>query len=399
MFHLSKLFERIVWLNGAVPKALFRSGWAFAPVHMFLEVTYHCNLRCKFCQYLDIIEGKVETVGPVQSFTTEEIKKVIDSFPKQRLITFSGGETLVRKDFPEIIRYASRDHRTHIITNGVLIDEKIAQLYIDLAPRRFWQNGLVLVGVSMEGDEKRHDEVVQRPGSWKKTVEAVRQMVLLRREARKTFPKFNLKLCVTRDTVHEMVDFMYLAKDLGVDLVNFMAEHDLVGHSATLISNPETSNIEIPQARPEGVDPAFLRKQLIKCYELEKKLGLQIRTTPANLPIDEFVRHYTDDRALTTKEYTCEGAWARMGMTAEGRYTICPYFRTGNSREQMVPDIWNGEGFRQFRRDIKRDRIYAGCSGCCNMKYIGPKQYGLAGVKSENPALLSLEVDRPDNRA
>ncbi|MHC4263625.1 MAG: radical SAM protein, partial [Planctomycetota bacterium] len=366
MINLSSALAQMVQLHGMVPRALFPDGRAFQPIHMFLEVTYRCNLRCNFCQYLDIIKGEVNTVGPVKEFKTEEIKKAIDEFPRGRLITFSGGETLVRKDFPEVLRYASAGHKTHIISNGALIKEDVAELYTDLGPKFPWQNGLVLVGISLEGDEARHDEVVGRPGSYRRTIEGIRNMVRLRADKKKVFPKFNLKMVVTEETVHGMVDFMRLAADLGTDLVNFMAEHDLVGHSATLVSNPEESRLDVPQPRPEGVDPEFLREQLIRCYELEDELGVQIRLTPPGLPIDEFVRHYTDDRTLNPDEYVCESPWSRVQLTADGRYSPCFYLRTGDSRQQTLQEVWNGEDFRQFRREIKDRKIYAGCNGCCN---------------------------------
>ncbi|MEM7310699.1 MAG: radical SAM protein [Planctomycetota bacterium] len=383
MIDLSRLFSRLVALHGSVPRVLWKDGRAFDPIHIFLEVTYRCNLRCNFCQYLDIIKGEVETVGPVKEFRFEEITKAVDEFPRGRLITFSGGETLVRRDFPEILRYASRRHRTHIITNGALVKEDKAQLFVDCAPKRPWQNGLVLVGVSLEGNEERHDAVVARKGAWRKSIDGIRHLVRLRAEQGKKFPKLNMKLVVTRDTVGEMVDFMHLAADCGVDLVNFMAEHDLVGHSGTLISDPEQSRIRTPQPRPEGVDPDFLREQLVRCFELEQELDLQIRTTPANLPIDEFVRHYTDDRTLDREEYSCEGPWSRIQLTAEGRYSPCYYLRTGDSRQQTMREVWNGEDFKAFRRDLMEHGIHQGCSGCCNLKYEGPKQFGLAGVGND----------------
>ncbi len=380
MINLSAAFAKMVELHGSVPRALWKDGRALDPLHIFLEVTYRCNLRCNFCQYLDIIKGEVQTVGPVKEFKTEEIKDAIDQFPKGRLMTFSGGETLVRKDFPEVLTYASKDHRTHIISNGALIKDDIAKLYVDLAPRYMWQNGLVLLGISLEGNEQRHDEVVGRKGSWRKTIDAIKAVVEYRNKSGKKFPKINMKMVVTKDTVSEMQDFMHLASDCGVDLVNLMAEHDLVGHSGTLISNPEESNLNVEQPKPEGVDPEFLREQLIACFQIEKDLDLQIRTTPANLPIDEFVRHYTEDRYLDPDEYRCEGPWSRIQLTAEGRYSPCFYLRTGDSRSQTMREVWNGEEFRKFRRDLKENKVYAGCNGCCNLKYTGPKRYGLAGL-------------------
>ena len=382
MINLSSAFAKMVQLHGAIPRVMNRGGGAFQPIHMFLEVTYRCNLRCNFCQYLDIIKGEVKTVGPVKEFTTEEIKKAIDEFPKGRLITFSGGETLARKDFKEVLAYASKERRTHIISNGALIKPEVAELYVDLAPKYAWQNGLVLLGISLEGkDPARHDHVVGRKGSWQKTIDGIKELVRLRNESGKKFPKYNLKMVVTEDTVHEMVDFMEMAHDLGVDLVNFMAEHDLVGHSATLISEPTEDKLRMPQQKPEGVDPAFLREQLIKCFELEQKLGVQIRLTPPGLPIDEFVRHYTDDRKLDPSEYVCESPWSRIQLTADGRYSPCYYLRVGDSRNQTMQEVWNGPEFKKFRRDTRDYKIFDGCNGCCNLKYVGKQAYGLAGLK------------------
>src|SRR5689334_12739113 len=128
--NLSRLIEKIFEMHAAIPRWWWRDGRAFLPVHMMMEVTYHCNLRCNFCQYLDIIEGKIPPFGPsARDLPTADILRYIDEFPTGRLISFSGGETLVRKDFPQILAHAARRHRVHIITNGSLIDEAMARWY------------------------------------------------------------------------------------------------------------------------------------------------------------------------------------------------------------------------------------------------------------------------------
>jgi len=381
MLDLSKLLDRIFHLHAALPQKLWRNGRAFSPVHMFIEVTFRCNLRCNFCEYLDIIEGKAKHVGPHASeLSYADITRNIDALPYGRLISFAGGETLVRRDFPEILAHASRRHRTHVITNGSLITEGVAKHYVDLAPRWTWQNGLVLVGVSMEGGEEQHDRIVQRPGSWKRTVEGVRHMVRLRREARKKYPKLNLKLAVTRDTADGLVDFVRLAHDLGVDMINFLAEHDLVEHSGTLTGHPTVSRLHTQQRKPEGVDPEFLREQLRQAFELAESFGLQTRLTP-HVPIEEFVRHYTDDRALDPSEYECGAAWSRIGIAADSRYSpACNYVRTGDVRNDSMADVWNGDEIRALRTAIRESRVFPGCNGCCNLQYVGPRKFGLAGL-------------------
>lgn len=385
MLNLSWLLQKAFELHAAVPRRLWPDGRAFLPIHMMIEVTYRCNLRCNFCHYLDLIEGKAAPIGPVKGdLRRADIMRCIDELPRGRLVSFAGGETLVRRDFPEILTHAARRHRVHIITNGTLIDDDIAHRYVDLAPRHFWQNGLVLVEVSLEGTEEVHDRVVRRPGSWRRSVGAVRRIAELRAAAGKAFPKLDLKLVVTRDTVRSMVDLMHLAKIMGADLVNFLAEHDLRRNS----EGGRVDRLGHEQRRPEGVDPDLLRRQLVRCYQLERKFDLQIRLTP-NVPIDEFVRHYTGDRRLDPAEYRCEGPWSRLGITADGRYSpMCFYAEGGDIRRESIRELWNGERLRAFRRQTQEAGVYPGCHGCCNLKYVGAKPHGLAGVgiESEAPA-------------
>jgi MoaA/NifB/PqqE/SkfB family radical SAM enzyme len=377
MINLSWLLEKSFQLHGMIPRWLWRDGRAFLPIHMMIEVTYRCNLRCNFCHYLEIIEGKVEPHGPSKGdLSFEDITRYVSDLPRGRLVSFAGGETLVRKDFPRILEHAAARHRVHIITNGSLIDEKVARSYIDLAPRYVWQTGLVLVEVSLEGTEDAHDRVVKRPGSWRRSVGGMRHLVRLRAAARKRFPKFDFKLVVTRDTVGTMVEFMHLARDVGVDLVNFLAEHELMRNA----EGGKLDRLHHVQQKPEGVDHAYLREQLIRCHELARDWGLHIRLTP-NVPIDEFVRHYTDDRSLDPSEYACEGPWSRLGVNGDGRYSpMCFYADDGDMRREDLRELWNGERLRSFRRATREARVYAGCHGCCNLKYIGDKPFGLAGV-------------------
>lgn len=390
MVNLSWLLEKLFELHGTIPRRLWRDGRAFLPIHMLIEVTYRCNLRCNFCQYLDIIEGRTKPHGPSPGDVDAAVlKRCIDELPRGRLISFAGGETLVRKDFPEILAHAARRHRVHIITNGALIDEETARLYVSLAPKRVWQNGLVLVEISLQGDERLHDQIVQRRGSWRRAVDGLQHMVRLRNESGRSFPKFDLKLVITKETVREMVGFVRLAASLGVELVNFLAEHDLMGNA----EGGQVRFLERPQRVPEGVDPAFLRQQLIRSYELARDCGVQVRLTP-NVPLDEFVRHYCNDRVLDPSEYVCEGPWSRVGVAADGRLSpMCPYAAGGDIRKGTLRRMWNGERLRAFRRSARDARVYPGCHGCCNLKYVGTKPYGLAGVSADT---MPLELPTPE---
>lgn len=87
---------------------------------LHFELTNQCNLRCTHCYNIEYLESSDDDID----VTT--IKKIIDKSLELgcRDIGFSGGEPFMRKDIMELITYA-KDHPIHILTNGMLISQKI----------------------------------------------------------------------------------------------------------------------------------------------------------------------------------------------------------------------------------------------------------------------------------
>ena len=99
---------------------------SFNRLHNYLRIslTDHCNLRCAYCMPE---EGYFFTKQD-QLMTAEEIFTLGAVFVKLGVtkIRLTGGEPLVRKDFPIIYeKLASLPIDLHLTTNGVLIHENI----------------------------------------------------------------------------------------------------------------------------------------------------------------------------------------------------------------------------------------------------------------------------------
>ena len=94
------------------------------PNHPVFEITNRCNLNCIHCH----TNGGNDEDGEL---STEEVKKVIDDLSNIsifRMLVFTGGEPLVRKDIFEILEYSKkRGFVNTIATNGTLITESIAR--------------------------------------------------------------------------------------------------------------------------------------------------------------------------------------------------------------------------------------------------------------------------------
>lgn len=97
------------------------------PEEIILEVESGCNYRCPFCFNLNSFASKGRIVANLNS---GYVKKIIDQIKKAgiRIIRFTGGEPLLRKDILELLEYAkSKNLEVRLNTNATLIDKKIAR--------------------------------------------------------------------------------------------------------------------------------------------------------------------------------------------------------------------------------------------------------------------------------
>ena len=101
----------------------------FGRKHNYLRISLleKCNLRCTYCMPADGI-----ALSPkVSLMTADEIFALAQIFVENGVdkIRLTGGEPLLRKDFPEIIsKLATLETSLSITTNGILIDRHIEAL-------------------------------------------------------------------------------------------------------------------------------------------------------------------------------------------------------------------------------------------------------------------------------
>ncbi|MCF8323189.1 MAG: GTP 3',8-cyclase MoaA, partial [Flavobacterium sp.] len=101
----------------------------FGRNHNYLRISLieKCNLRCTYCMPADGI-----ALSPKASLmTAEEIFAIAQIFVNNGVdkIRLTGGEPLLRKDFPEIVTQLSQlNTEISITTNGILIDKHIGVL-------------------------------------------------------------------------------------------------------------------------------------------------------------------------------------------------------------------------------------------------------------------------------
>lgn len=140
------------------------------PIEGTIETTFRCNLACVHC-YVNEPAGAKEIEE--RELPLERLKQLVDEIVEEGclFVLFTGGEVLVRPDFPELYLYArSRGLLVTIFTNGTMITDRIADLFAEHTPET--------VEITLYGMTKAtYDRVTRVPGSYEKCLEGIQRLV------------------------------------------------------------------------------------------------------------------------------------------------------------------------------------------------------------------------------
>jgi len=340
------------------------------PIQAFFEVTYRCNLRCDMCHYLEIIDDTETNKTYKNEMSADEVKKAILKLPRMSLITFTGGEAFMKNDFMEILEFATKRHKVHIITNGTTLSEKVVEDLMRLRLKSVWGYGLFYMGVSIEGNEQLHDTITTIPGSHKKTTQGLERLVAHKKALKSKFPLIHLTCVINRENVMDLVPLYEYANKLGVNVCNFV-----VSSPATYWHGKEydqSHHLEKPTVPVEEIEPEILRSQLQLLQKMSSDFLTKLRFSPNYITVDEIIRYYSNKSSY--KNYRCYIPWAKVAFSAYGDVFSCPHYRVGNLNNGSGPISWHSERIKEFRKKLKSEGIFPGCLGCCQSEYIGETQ-------------------------
>ena len=134
-----------------------------APYEANLLITGRCNLSCRHCG--------VFSQGPLEAdLSVSDWSRILTALTDARLLrlTLTGGEPLVREDFPLILaEVLKRPFRFSLNTNAALVTKETAALLKAAAPR------LQVVMISLDGDSPAIHDAIRGDGAFRKTMEGI----------------------------------------------------------------------------------------------------------------------------------------------------------------------------------------------------------------------------------
>jgi mycofactocin radical SAM maturase len=171
-----------------------------APICLTWELTYACNLACVHCLSSS---GRRDP----DELSTEECKAVIDELQRMQVfyVNIGGGEPTVRRDFWELVDYATAHHvGVKFSTNGSRITPEVA--------RRLAASDYVDVQISLDGATAAVNDAVRGDGSYATAVGAMQNL------ADAGFGGFKISVVITRENVSQLDAFKAIADQYGAQL-------------------------------------------------------------------------------------------------------------------------------------------------------------------------------------
>ena len=130
------------------------------PLVLMLEPLFRCNLKCAGC-------GKIEYPEHIldRRLSVEECLAAVDECGAP-IVSIPGGELLLHKDMPEIVRgIVARRRFVYLCTNALLLRKRID----DYEPSPY-----LTFSIHLDGDRERHDASVCLDGVYDRAIDAIK---------------------------------------------------------------------------------------------------------------------------------------------------------------------------------------------------------------------------------
>ncbi len=321
----------------------------YSPLMVVWNITWRCNLRCKHC-YENA--GALRGASGRRELTLEQKLAVIGEIGDSLIptLSFSGGEPLSAPDFWQVAEAGrAKGLYMSLNTNGTLLNSDTAQKLADL--------DFAYAGISLDApNEEQHDAFRGVPGSWRKTVEGIKNLV-------KTDVSTILSVTLTKLNYQALPAMFKLASELGMDKVmvyNFIPTgrgKDNQSLDLTPEEREEALGMMYDHAASGGslcsTAPQFGRT----CYE---------RGDPTVFPLAHTgPGRERDLHILSQLVGGCGVGRAYIALQPDGTITPCVYMpevEIGNIKRDRILDIWQNNDL--IASLASHDSLKGSCGKC-----------------------------------
>lgn len=344
---------------------VFGGGHARLPhSHVSLDLTYRCNLRCNMCflygQHLTGKNPTVEAIHRRKELTIEEWGRVLDELGALgvKSLVMSGGEVFLKRGFLELLAGArARGFSVSVLTNGSMIGEAEARALVAHPPN--------FVRFSLDGDRETHDAICVRP-SYDRLLEGIGLIRAEQRRQGRRLPELGFETVIQRRNQDRLSHVIRVAHDNGIRRVTlsniFFTAGCAPAAGAACGASPAGQTTREVDSDLYAVDPRVLDLELRKVRATAADLGVEVT---CRLRGRRDIERVYGDPAFSYLN-KCLYPWMMFRINPYGDVIPCTGSNRsmGNVVDRPVAEIWNGEPFCGYRRELKEQGLFDECRKC-----------------------------------
>ncbi len=310
--------------NAAIQFNLFKKRNLVKVGH---RITHKCNYKCSYCSLWG---------DNIKELNTEQVLNLVDQVADMGCLIYaiSGGEPLLRKDLPEILkRIKKRGMMAKVATNGSLVTKRIDEIrdYVDMMSFSF---------------DTMNADVPEDVGTIKVLNDTVIEGI---KAAVEQVPAVSLNVVLTRLSIMEIDHIVEYGSSLGIKTFTFFP---MITHF----------NYRSPDELEKSYD------ELYGGIENYKNVVLKIRKlrdqgnsiTMSNMMLDSM---YT----FRIPKMKCISGYLSCGISPDGRLGTCYEFfkeSTGSFHDRSFKELWEELGHNLS--------VVDNCKGCLLHCYFEP---------------------------
>lgn len=328
---------------------------------VYVEPTDLCNLDCAMC----IRHSWEEHSGRMSDETFAAILSSLEKMPEKPTVFFGGlGEPLFHPKTVEWIeKTKALGARVELITNGVILTEKISRRLIDADLDVLW--------VSLDGATPESYQDVRLGAELPRVLENVRRFSRMRRPSHKPTPQIGIAFVAMKRNIHELPDIIRLGRQLRANLFsvsNVMPyTSELQGemlYNRTLRDITYMDSSWLPQLTLPKMDIDDLTREP---FFGALSSGCNVRFAGNSLSGANDVCNFIESGSISINwEGYASPCWPLMHTHTSylhGKERRTRRHIIGNVREHDLLELWNDPDYVTYRQKVQ-SFAFAPCTFC-----------------------------------
>jgi MoaA/NifB/PqqE/SkfB family radical SAM enzyme len=339
------------------------------PRIVYFSVNSVCNLKCRMC---DIGQGQRDRQLSKNLCFSEGIELPLPTFKKvvdevtffQPLVCIVATEPLLYSQIVSGMKYVKdKGLRLSVTTNGFLLN-KYAESLFQIEVDDLW--------ISLDGTRQLNDVIRGVKGSFDRAIEGIRLINVLKERMESRKPKIHINFTISDLNYNHLVDFAKEMKnekvhDIQFSHLNFVTEEMAQRHNERFGYFCKSTPSSMSKVNLTKIDIRRLESQIREVKMLFAKGGISF--TP-DLKDEVSLHDYYFRPHVPIGKKRCLVPWTVASIQPNGDAILlmrCFNYVVGNVTKQHFLEIWRGEEYRSFRKELWESRHFPACTRCCGI--------------------------------